>query len=85
MTAVIKLHPEGQYSSKDIDALIHAIETRVQAREVMRIEQAADFLSVSRRKLDDLCRSGKMPFHRIEGLGGKIFLRSELIEYVKKS
>lgn len=84
MTAVIQMRPDGQYSLRDIDKLIDAIESRVHAREVMRIEHAVEFLGVSRSQIDRMCRDGKLPFHRIEGLGGKLFLRSELLEFIKK-
>lgn len=71
------------YSAKDIDRLFAALEKRIQAREVLRIEQAAEFLGVSRKTLDNLCRAG-MPYHRLDGLGTKLFLRSELIDYIKR-
>jgi len=80
-----KLMPDEYYSAKDIDRLFVALEKRFQAREIMRIEEAAKFLSISRRKVDDLCRAGKLPYHMLDGLGGKFFLRSELIEKIKAS
>lgn len=81
---VIQLHAEQTtYSIKDIDSLIAAIENRVPPREIMRIEHITEFLGVSRKTIDNMCRAG-MPFHRLPGLGGKLFVRSEIINYTLK-
>lgn len=85
MTAVINMVPDGQWPAAELDKLIHALETRImENREVLRIEQATSFLGVSRKTVDNMCRRG-LPFHRIPGLDGKVFLRSELLDYIKKS
>lgn len=84
MTAVIKMETDYGFPVADLDRLIAAMEGRMQAREVMRIEQAADFLSCSVRKVNDMCAKGKLPYHRLEGFGGKLFLRSEIVEFIKK-
>jgi excisionase family DNA binding protein len=86
MTAVINMVPDGQWPATELDKLIHALETRIlETHEVMRIEHAADFLRISRAQIDRMCKDGQLPFHKLEGLGGKVFLRSELIDYIKKS
>lgn len=84
MTAIVEMRPDFGFNGPDLDRLIEALEVRVQAREVLRIEQAAGFLSCSVRKINDMCAKGKLPYHRLEGFGGKLFLRSELIDYIKK-
>lgn len=72
--------PDEYYSARDKAALVK----RIQAREVLRIEDATAELGISIRKLDDLCAKHGLPHHRIPGMAGKIFLRSELIEYVRR-
>ena len=85
MTAVINMVPDGQWPATELDKLIHALEARIlETREVLRIEQMTDFFGVSRKTVDNMCRRG-LPFHRVPGLNGKVFLRSELIDYIKKS
>ena len=79
---VIEMQPDGYYSTQDIDKLIEAIERRVHAREVMRIEDALTFLNVTRSTLSRMVQAG-LPYHAVPGLGGKVFLRSELIDYIK--
>ena len=77
------LIPDEYYSIKDIDRLFAALEKRLEASEVMRSEQTEVFLNVSRTTLNIMCRKG-LPYHTVPGLSGKIFLRSELIDFVKK-
>ena len=85
MTAVINMVPDGQWPATELDKLIHALEARIlETREVLRIEQMTEFFGVSRKTVDNMCRRG-LPFHRVPGLNGKVFLRSELIDYIKKS
>lgn len=81
MTAQVQFIPEGTYSIKDLDTLIIALETRIHAREVMHTQQAADFLGISKQTL----YRSKFPFHKVEGLEGRLYLRTELIERIKKS
>lgn len=76
--------PDEYYSIKDINRLIEALEKRMKVREVMRIEHAMKFLGIGRSQIDRMCKNGHLPFHCIEGLSGKLFLRSELIEFIKR-
>jgi excisionase family DNA binding protein len=86
MTRVIPMPVEqGSYNEKELEALIHGLEKVILARnEVMRVDQAAAFINISRAQVDRMCRDGQLPFHRLEGLGGKLFLRTELIDFIKK-
>jgi excisionase family DNA binding protein len=84
MTPVINMVPDGQYSIKDIDALLAALESRVQAREVMHRQEAADYLGINVRTLDRMSKRGELPFHQLKGLEVRLFLRSELIAFIKK-
>lgn len=85
MTAVVNLIPDGYFSNKDLERLLIELHKVVQQKEVLRIEDAAEFLSCSVRKINHLCQHDKLPYHRIDGLSGKVFLRSELIDFIKKS
>lgn len=78
--------PDDYYSFnlKNLDTFLLALERRMAAKEVMHIGDAAKFMGCSVRKINDLCQRNKIPYHRIDGLAGKLFLRSELIEFFKK-
>lgn len=86
MTRVVAMPvDQGPYNEQELEALIHGLEKVILARkEVMRVESAAAFLNISRAQVDRMCRDGQLPFHRLDGLGGKLFLRSELIDHIKK-
>lgn len=54
MTAQIEFLPAGQYTIKDLDTLLVALETRVKAREVMHTKDAAAYLGISPRQVQQL-------------------------------
>lgn len=81
MTAVIHMKPEGRYSDKDLERLVEEMREVVKQKEIMRHKEAAAFIGISTAKL---YRSG-FPYHRVEGMEGRFYLKSELIEYIKKS
>lgn len=83
-TAVIEMIPEGQFSIKDLDILIFALEGRVKAQEVMHRKDAAKFLGMSVRNLDALSSNKRIPFHKPEGWP-KMYLRSEILDFIKRS
>jgi hypothetical protein len=73
---------------KDIDRIIVALQDRMQhlnEEKVMRRKDAASFLGLHERTLDRLSNSGSIPYHRLDGLSDKLYLRSELIHLIKKS
>jgi hypothetical protein len=75
-------------SQADLDRLIHAIQLRVQQvqeEQIMHRKEAAKFLGIGTRQLDKLTNASKLPYHRIEGLAAKLYLRTELLEHVKRS
>ena len=81
-----RIIPDDYYAHdlKDLNTLLVALRRLVEVKEVMTIEDAAAFLSCSVRKINDMCQHGKLPYHRLDGLAGKLFLRTELIEFVKR-
>lgn len=79
------MFPEGYFQNKDLERLLIELGRIIPQKEVLRIEDAAELMRCSVRKVNHLCQHGKIPYHRVDGLGGKIFLRSELIEWIKKS
>lgn len=82
MTAIIQLKPEGQFINKDLERLLIELREIAHAPEVMDTQQAAAFLGISASKL---YRMDNIPSHRVPKISGKVFLRSELIDYIKKS
>lgn len=79
--ARIKLQavPDEYYSIEDVDRLLKALVDRMNAEAVMHAKEVAAFLGVSERTV---FRS-ELPFHKVKGLG-RVYLRSEIIEYIKK-
>jgi predicted XRE-type DNA-binding protein len=84
MTAVLQMIPDGQYSNKDLERLVIELTGVIKQTEVMHRKQAAEFLGIAQRTLDKMVQESKVPFHRPEGFGGPVFLRSELIEHIRK-
>lgn len=81
MTAVIQLKPEGRFSNKDLEALATELRDCLGFPEVLHQQDAARFLGISYSKLRRLDR---VPAHKIPGLKGTIYLKSELLEFIKK-
>lgn len=75
--------PDDHYSFnlRDLKTLIIAIERFMESKEVMHTQEAADFLGISASKL---YRMDNVPHHKVPGFSGKVFLRSELIDYIKR-
>lgn len=84
MTAVIQMLPHGQYSPIDLDKFLVELELRFKQKEVLHTKEAAAFLGVAERTLYRLPKE-TVPYHKIEGLEGRLYLRSELIDLIRKS
>jgi excisionase family DNA binding protein len=84
----IQFVPDGQ-NYKDIDRLIFAIQGRLgklfMVEKPMHRKDAAVYLGIAVRTLDQLTSDGKIPFHRIDGISAKLYLPSELHEHIRKS
>lgn len=81
MTAVIQMRPEGQYTNKDLERLVAELREFFQQQEVMFTKDAASFLGISANKLYQM---PSVPSHRMPGIAGRVYLRSELIDYIKR-
>lgn len=77
----IQLVPAGQFSIKDLDKFLFELELRFKQKEVMHRKEAAAFIGVNVRTLD----RSNIPYHTVEGLSGKLYLRSEMLEHIKNS
>lgn len=75
--------PDDHYSFNlhDLKTLIVAIERFAESKQVMHAEDAAAFLGISERTLNRLI--GSLPSHKLEGIG-RVWLKSELIDYIKR-
>lgn len=64
------------------------LEALEQAREVMTRDEAAGFLRISTRKLDQLCKRGLVPYSIVPtergSQGRKLFLRERLLETIRE-
>ena len=83
MTLQVHMIPEGQFQNKDLEILLNELSEILKAKEVMCRDEAAAFLSISTRTLDRLSISGALPSHQIKGLSKRLYLRSEIIQYIK--
>ena len=80
MTAVIQMLPEGRYTSKDLERLANELLEHARYPDVMRTKEAASFLGIGKTKMYQMdC----IPSHKLPGISGKFYLKSELIEYIK--
>lgn len=81
MTAVIHLKPEGRYTDKDLERLVSDLAEVVKQKEVLHPKEAAEFMGISMTSLYK-CDA---PHHKIKGIQGRVYLRCELIDFIKKS
>lgn len=74
--------PDDHYSFslKDLDKFIIAIERRIASKEIMHPKEAAAYLGIS---LATLYRLKSIPYHKLEDLEGRLYLRSEIIEKIR--
>lgn len=81
MTAVIQMKAEGRYSNPDLERMANELTDYLAVPEVMDTQTAATFLGISASKL---YRMDNVPSHKVPGLKGKRYLKSELINHIKK-
>jgi len=85
----IHLHKnESLLPTEEIDKIISAVTSRamsLMSEEIMHRKEAAKFLGIGTRQLDKLTNDKKLPYHRIDGLAAKLYLRSEIIQLIKGS
>lgn len=81
MTAVIQMKPAGQYSNQDLERLANELRDYVSFPDVLHQQDAANFLGISYSKLR---RMDNVPSHKLPGLSGRIYLKSELIDFIKR-
>lgn len=75
-------------SEVELDKIILALQARVGhhlEEKIMHRKDVAAFLGIGTRQVDKLSNAGKLPYHRLDGLAAKLYLRSELIQLIKKS
>jgi excisionase family DNA binding protein len=81
----IQLIPEGKFNIEDLDLFLFELERRFQAKEVMTRKEVAKYIGVSERTVDRLSNEGVLPFHRLEGLNVKLYLREEIKAAIKNA
>lgn len=80
MTTQIHFTPEGAFSNKDLHRLLIELRAFMDHKEVMHTKEAAAFLGVSRSTL----YRTKCPYHTLEGMEGRLYLKDELIDFIRK-
>lgn len=80
-TAIIQMKPTGHYSNPDLERLASELRDYVTFPDVMRTKEAAKFLGIGKTKMYQMDR---IPSHQLPGISGKFYLKSELIEFIKK-
>lgn len=81
MTAIIAMKPEGRYANADLERLLNELKEYAGFPEVLHQQDAANFLGISYSKLR---RMDNVPYHKLPGLSGRIYLKSELLTYITK-
>jgi len=79
----------GDYSHADTMTLLQDISEPVleNSPEVLTIDEAAKFLSISSRTLERYIRESSIPFARLPKRGARVsvrFLRSQLIKWLQQ-
>lgn len=80
MTTQVRFIPEGTFSNKDLHRLLVELSAFLDQKEVMHVKEAAAFLGISRSTL----YRTNIPYHTLEGMEGRLYLKSELIDFIKK-
>jgi excisionase family DNA binding protein len=87
MSAQREINPTDHFSNEQLDALAFALYNRIQKLvdpdRPMRLKEAAEYLGISYRHLQNLINSGALKSHRIDGQ--PFLLRSEIIHKIKTS
>jgi len=81
MTRIIPMRSEGRYESKDLERLVNELYEHQQHKEVMHAKEAAAFLGIG---LTSLYKCKDIPHHTLPGLEGRIYLKDELIDFIKQ-
>ena len=69
------------YNLKDLNTLLIALERFTAQNEIMRTKEAAKFLGIGKTKMYQM---DQIPSHKLPGIAGKFYLKSELIDFIKK-
>lgn len=78
-TPVIIMKPEGRFTNHDLELLLSEMrEFVMREKEVMHVKEVAALLGVTERTVYTT-----VPSHKVPGLG-RVYLRSEIIDYIKK-
>lgn len=81
MTAVVNMIPEGQFSNKDLERLLIELDARAKQKEVMHTKEAAAFLGIG---VTSIYKVKDLPYHTLPGLEGRVYLKDELIDFIRK-
>lgn len=76
----IQMAPPTPFTIQELDTLLVALESRVKAKEIMQRQDLALYLGVSLRTVD----RSTLPFHYIPGTNIKVWIRSQVLEAIKK-
>ena len=80
----VAMIPEGKYSQTELGTLITELERFYKGKEVMHTKEAAAFLGIGVTTLYRIPKTS-LPYHKIEGLEGRLYLRSELLHSIRNS
>lgn len=76
--------PEGPWTNEQLAAFNKALETWHKAKEVMNMAEMADFVGIGQTKLYSIPKE-VFPYHTLPGIKRRFYLRSEIIEKIRKS
>lgn len=89
MSALEKHINGSDLSNEQLERLAYALVIQLDKIGItdkpMRIKEVADFVGVSKRTVTNWMNKGIIKPHRLEEKGDPFFLRSEIIEAIRKS
>jgi excisionase family DNA binding protein len=85
MSAIqVKMVPQT-YDIHDIDSLLGVLEGRMRNwKEVLTFKECCAYLGVSDKTLSHWSNDGYIPFRRIPGSDKKFYIKSDVLEALKK-
>ena len=79
MTLQVHMIPEGQFQNKDLERLLQELQVIIKGKEVMNAADAAEFMGIGKTTI----YKSSVPYHKLPGIEGRFYLRSEIIQYIK--
>jgi len=81
---VIRMLPTAPISNEQLESLKAHLKEALKEKEVLDINEVGEMLGIGATKMYSIPKS-VIPYHKLEGIKKRFYLRSELIDIIKKS